>query len=166
MGFTLKKQKGKITHLNVREQKHGEDSVLAVDIKIKADIGNKFLDDLSPGLRAALFAKEGPPPQQFDMEEDHLTILRFPQVSPIKWTVGMVKGQIVPHGGTKDQDLEFECDIKEASLACKEGGTVEVTFQAAVLPTPEQSGQLAGMLGETVKVSCKPVEQPGTPPVE
>lgn len=164
MAFQLNKTKGKVAHLNVREEKHGDDPVLAVDIKIKADVPNKFLDDLSPGLRPALFAKEGAVQQ--DLEEDHLTVLRFPQLAPQKWAVGMVGGQITLHGAKKADDIAFECDVKEATLAAKEGGTVELTFSAAILPSPEESGQLAALLGKDVKFSVKPVEQPANPPTE
>lgn len=161
MAFSLKKHKGKVTHLNVREEKHGDDPVLACDIKIKADIANKFLDELSPGLRTALFG----PGAQTEVD-DHLTLLRFPQLAPVKWNVAMVAGEFVLHGAKKENDLSFECDVKECTLACKEGGTVEVTFQAAVQPTPEESGQLAAFLGKDVKVSVRPVEQPAQPPLE
>ena len=164
MPFQLKKQKGKIAHLNVREEKHGEEPVLALDIKIKADVPNKFLDELSPGLRQALYTAEGA--AQADLEPDHLTTLRFPQLAPMKWNVGMVDGEIVIHGSTKAEDLGFKCQVKEAVLASKEGGTVEITFQAAVLPTPEASGLLAALLGRDVEFSVKPVEQPNQPPVE
>lgn len=97
MAFEISKTKGKVAHLNVREEKHGEDPVLACDVKIKADVSNKFLDELSPGLRAALFAKEGTQEPLVD-GEDHLTVLRFPQLAPQKWTVGMVGGEITLHG--------------------------------------------------------------------
>ena len=162
MPFNLKKQKGTFAHLNVREEKHGEDPVLAVDVKIKTDVHNKFLDELSPGMRATFYAGAA----QKDIEEDHLTVLRFPQLQPLKWTVGIVDGEFTVHGSTKAEDLTFACQVKDAILAPKEGGTVELTFQAAVLPTPEQSGALAGLLGRDVKVSVKPVEQPDKPPVE
>lgn len=167
MAFSLKKQKGKVAHLNVREEKHGDDSVLAVDVKIKADVGNKFLDDISPGLRAALFAREGAQPgETADLDDDHLTVLRFPPLAPLKWDVAVVGGKFTLHGAKKADDLEFECHVKEATLSCKEGGTVELTFQAAVSPTPDESGQLAALLGKDVKVSVMPVEQPAQPPLE
>jgi hypothetical protein len=149
----------------MREEKHGDDPVLACDIKIKADVSNKFLDELSPGLRAAIFTKDGTQEALVD-GDDHLTVLNFPQLAPIKFAVGMVGGEITLHGPKKADDLTFECEVKEATLASKEGGTVELTFQAAVLPTPEESGKIAAMLGKDVKVTVKPVEQPSQPPLE
>lgn len=43
---------------------------------------------------------------------------------------------------------------------------MEITFQAAVLPSPEESGKLAAFLGKDVKFSVKPVQQSGQPPLE
>lgn len=166
-GFSLKKQKGRLAHLNVRTEKHGDDEVLAVDVKITADVGNKFLDELSPGLRAALFAKEGAQPGETpDMDEDHLTVLRFPQLAPLKWEAAVVGGKLTIHGAKKADDQDFECHVKSASLSCKEGGTVEISFQAAILPTPEENGDLSAMLGKDVRVSVVPVLQPELPPAE
>ena len=115
MAFELEKVKGKIAHLNVREEKHGEDPVLAVDVKIKADVTNKFLDELSPGLRQAFFAKEGA--AQPDLEEDHLTVLRFPQLAPQKWNVNLIGGEITLHGARKADDLAFQGNVKSATFA-------------------------------------------------
>lgn len=162
-GFELAKVKGKIAHLNVREEKHGEESVLAVDIKIKADVANSFLDQLSPGLRPALFTGGA---VQADIEADHMTVLRFPQLAPQKWAVAMIDGEITLHVAKKTEDLAFECDVKEATLSCKEGGTVELTFSAAILPEPDEVSQISSLLGRDVKFSIKPVEQASQPPTE
>jgi hypothetical protein len=165
--LVLKKQKGVVAHLNVRSEKHGEEEVLAVDVKVQADVSNKLLDELSPGMRSALYAREGAAAGETpDMDEDHLTQLRFPQLAPLKWKVGMVGGRFVVHGVKKADDLEFEGDVKEATLALKEGGTVELTLSCAVLPTPEQAGTLSGLLGQDARVSLSPVEQPAQPPLE
>lgn len=164
MAFELGKVKGKVTHLNLREEKHGEEPVLACDIKVKADVANKFLDELSPGLRKAFYAKDA---AQADIEEDHLTQIIFPQLAPLKWSVNMQGGEFTLHGAKKAEDLAWSgAAVKDATLALKEGGTVELTFQAAVLLTPDESGRLSALLGRDVKFSVKPVEQAGEPPLE
>ena len=57
MALELKKQTGKVAHLNVREEKHGEESVVAVDVKVEVEISNQFLDTLVEGMReASVFA--------------------------------------------------------------------------------------------------------------
>lgn len=53
MSLELKKKPCTISHINVRAEKHGEESVTAVDITVNADMPNTFLDDLSKGLRSA-----------------------------------------------------------------------------------------------------------------
>lgn len=166
MPFSLKKQKSRVAHLNVREEKHGEDPVLAVDVKITADVANSFLDDLGRGMRAALYRGEGETAgETFDLDLDHMPVLRFPALQPLKWKVGMVAGKLVLHGSKKAEDLLFECDVKDLALAPKEGGTVELTFQAAVLPTSEELAKLGELLGHDVKVSIEAVEAPAQPPL-
>ena len=166
-GFALKKQGGKLAHLNVRTEKHGEEDVLAVDVKIISDVPNTFLDQLSPGLRAALYAKEGEVSgTTADIEEDHLAVLRFPGLGPLKWSANLVAAKFTVHGAKKADDQDFEADVGDLKLECKEGGTVELTFQGSVLPTPAQCGHLTELLGAKVKVSVEPVQQPDLPPLE
>lgn len=165
--FALKKQKAKVAHLNVREEKHGDDPVLACDVKLEADLGNHFLDELSKGLRAALYRAEGGRAgETFDMVADHLPVLRFPQLGKQKWEVGLVGAKLTLHVGKKADDLVFECDIKDAALEPLEGGTVTTVFQAAVLPTSEELAKLGEILGHEVKVSLEAVEQPAQPPLD
>lgn len=164
MAFSLKRQSAKVSHLNVREEKHGEDPVVAVDVKVKADLGNEFLDLLSPGLRLSLYAKGA---DGLAGMEEPLSVLRFPQLAPIDWEAPMVGCGFVVHGARKADDLEFVGDVsKPLRLAPKEGGTVEVTFQVQVLPSAEQLGSLSAFLGRATKVSVRPVEQASAPPAE
>ncbi len=46
MEFNLEKHTAKIAHINLREERHGDDPVLAVDIKVTADVPNDFLSYL------------------------------------------------------------------------------------------------------------------------
>lgn len=150
----LKKQIAKVAHLNVREEKHGEDSVLAVDVKIKLDLANEFLDTLEPGLRTALYR---PDDGQLEGIEAPMSILRFPSLAPLHWNVGMPSVEFTLHGAKKADDLVFQGGISKAlNLEPKEGGTVEVSLQVQVRPEPEQMAALAQLLGKTAKVSVKP----------
>src|SRR3990167_6594695 len=108
MSFTLTRQSSKVVHLNVREEKHGEESVVAVDVKVQADIGNDFLDALAHGLRAALYAAEG---GQLAGVEEPLSVLRFPQIEPIHWEAPMPWCAFVVHGLKKAEDLEFTGEV-------------------------------------------------------
>jgi len=164
MSFTLKRQSSKVVHLNVREEKHGEESVVAVDVKVQADIGNEFLDALAPGLRAALYAHDG---GQLAGVEEPLSVLRFPQLEPIHWETPMPSCGFVVHGLKKAEDLEFAGEVaKPMRLAPKEGGTVEITFQVQIHPDATDLGALSAFLGRSTKVSVRPIEQGAVPPAE
>lgn len=165
--FGLKKVKAKVAHLNVRDEKHGDDPVLAVDVKISADVPNTFLDSLGHGMRAALYRGEGEKAgETFDIELDHMPVLRFPQLAPIKWRAGLVGCKFIVHGPKKADDVLFEADVKDLDLEPKEGGTVALTFKASVLPTSEELAKLGEWLGHETKVSIEHVEQPEQPPLE
>ena len=165
MPFSLKKQGSKIAHLNVREEKHGEDAVLAMDINISADVSNDFLDQLAPGLRAALYQKEGEKQgESADIEAGHLASLRYPQLMPFEWKEEMVGAKVVIHGHSKAENIDLDGDVNKVKIACKEGGTVELTYRVQVLPTPEDSGRLAACLGKKVKVSVAPAPLSALPP--
>lgn len=158
----LSKQSVTIAHVNSRLQMHGDEEVLAVDIKMSADMSNKMLDELSPGLRVALYSGGA----QADVEEDHLSQVRFPQMPHVDWGDGLEEAEFTIHGGRGGETLKFSADVNNLRLTPKDGGTVAVSFRAQILPSPEEVGTITGMLGQKVKVSVKAAEVPDDPPLE
>ena len=152
MEFTLTKQAAKVAHINLREEMHGEEPLLAVDVKVQCDVPNDFLSYLAPTLKWSLYDK---PDKQGELIEDtaHLPRLRYPSMAVLRWDGKMEKASLTIHGAKKAQDLQVEADVDKLQLECKDGGTVSVTFRAQVIPTPEQSAALVGFLGKEVKVS-------------
>lgn len=152
MPFALKKQKAVLEHLNTRAEKHGDQNMLAIDIKIVADVPNTFLNQLDPTLRASLYKAEG---DQASLIEDaeHMPVLRYEYMSAFKYTVSMVKAKLTIHGAKKENDITFEVKINGIKLDCKHGGTVELTFSAATLPEAEDVGTLSGLLKQDVRVT-------------
>ena len=159
--FELLKHKSKIAHLNIREETHGEDKVLAEDIKIQADVPNDFLSYLAPTLKWSLYDK--PSDAQGELIEDagHMPRLRYSQLPALAWDGSMAKASFTIHGAKKSEDLVFEANIDKLLLDCKDGGTVAITFKVAVYPTAEESGRLAALLGQEHKVSVRPGEAQG-----
>lgn len=163
MALRFEKQTAKVAHLNVREEMHGEEPTLAADVKVVADIGNDFLDLLSPGLRSAMYAGE----EQLEGVEAKMSVLRWPTLKPLDWDCPLEGAKFTLHGARKSDDLLFECQVKKPLvLACKEGGTVTVSLQVQITPDPAEMGALAAFLGRVTKVSLEPQAQPDTPPVE
>lgn len=152
MPFALKKQKAVLEHLNTRAEKHGDKNMLAVDIKIVADVPNTFLNQLDVDLRASLYKSEDPN-ETLVPDSKHMPVLRYPSMAAFKYEVSMVKAKLTIHGAKKETDISFEVKISDIKLDCKHGGTVELTFSAATLPEAEQVGQLSGMLKQDVRVS-------------
>ena len=154
MALQLKKQTAKIAHLNVREEKHGEESVLACDVKLKMDLGNEVLDTLAQGLRQALYR---PDDGQLEGIEAPMSVLRFPALGGQHWTVEVRTVKFTLHGAKKADDMVFEGSISKAiSLDPKEGGTVEVTLQVQLNPEPGELAGLSSLLGKSAKISLAP----------
>lgn len=157
MSFSLKRQTAKIAHLNVREEKHGEESVVAVDVKVQADIGNDFLEALALGLRAALYSVDG---AQLEGVEQAYSVLRFAAMKPLDWEAPMTACEFVVHGAKRADDMEFTGEIaKPLVLAPKEGGTVSVTLQVQIHPDAHDLGALSAFLGRSTKVSLRPLAE-------
>lgn len=159
--FKLSKQNAKVVHLNPREEKHGEEDVLAMDVKLTVDVPNSFLDELAPGLRAALYTHG----DQADIDKDHLPAVRFPQLPSVLWSEKLEQATF-SIGPNKAETVEFSADVAKVWLAPKDGGTVSVTFTAQILPEPQDVGTFSGWLGQKVKVSVTPAPVPDEPPVE
>jgi hypothetical protein len=153
--FELQKHKAKIAHLNIRGEMHGDDEVLAIDVRLQADVANDFLSYLAPTLKWSLYDKSDSPQGELVEDQSHLPKLRYSQLPPLAWRGEMEKALFVVHGAKKAQDLEFEAKVHKLLLDCKDGGTVSIQFQASLYPTAEESGQLAGMLGQEHKISVR-----------
>lgn len=151
--FQLQKQKAKLAHINIREEKHGEDDVLAMDLKITADMANTFLNQIAPGLMLALY--KGEDDQQALLDDGHAPVLRFPGLKPLVMEMPETSAKFTIHGAKKADDIEFDAKIKKIELDCKDGGTVEIMFKAQVLPDPEPAGKLPVMMGTEVRVSVR-----------
>jgi hypothetical protein len=159
--FELSKHQCKIAHINIRTEKHGEEEILAADVKVEADVTNDFLSYLDPTLKWSLYAKPEGGQGELIQDDSHMPRLRYAFLPELRWADKMAKAVFIIHGKKKTDDVEFEASVDKLCLQCKEGGTVSISFRAAVLPTPAQSGFLAGMLGTEAKVSVREAGDPG-----
>jgi len=155
--FHWKKQAAKVSHINIRDEKHGEETVLAMDIKIQSDVVNDFLSYLSPTLKASLYAKED---GQGELIKDdaHLPHSLYPELGELKWEGEMAGATVILHGKSKAEDLNLVGDVNGLRLECCEGGTVSVTLRVQVVPTEEQASALVLFSGKDAKVSIRPKE--------
>ena len=158
--FNLDNQQAKIAHVNLREEKHGDDDVLACDVKIEAKLSNDFLSQLSPTLKWSLYDRD-----EEDMvsgqDKNHMPVLRYPLLGPLKWDNGIVGGLFTIHAPVSKNDQEFFADVNNLTLSPQDGGTVLVSFRAQFRPDAKQVSNLAQLLGKQVEISvAPPAEEP------
>lgn len=150
--ITLTKQLVKVTHINLREEKHGKEFVPAIDITIGFDTPNDYLTYLSPTLKWSLYDK--PVNVTEDMlDPKHLPTLRYPEMGEIHWQGELTGAVVYFHGEKKSEDLELAGKVNKLRLTCKDGGTVSASLRVQVLPTPAQAGRAVQLLGKEIKVS-------------
>lgn len=150
MEFTLTKHDVRIAHLNLREEKHGEDSKQALDVKISGAVPNDFLSYLHPTLKWSLYDKDDQP--DLVPDEKHLPRLRYASMDPVKWRGEMIASATF-HGLKVKDDLDVPCTVSKLTLDCLDGGSVQITFTCSMYPTPSHVGALAGLLGKDIKLS-------------
>lgn len=136
--FALDQYNGKITNLNLRAEKHGDENQPACDIKVSVDLPSVRLDEISPGLCESLFRKPGPGDQLPLVEvgkrpDPGFTALRHPGLEPVK-----VKQKFPGYELTVAADEENEgqffadAEVKNFAIEAREGGTATVTFSVGV----------------------------------
>ena len=158
MEFHLEKHAAHVAMVQLREEKHGEESVLATDVRITLDTPNDFLSYLSPTLKWSLYDR--PDSAQGELVEDksHLPRLRYAEIPKIHWD-GEMRADVVIHNLVEPGDTEMEgATIDKMVLECLDGGTVTVTFRVKVLPAPKLAAALPVLLGKDVRVTVRPPE--------
>lgn len=152
--FQLSRQNAKVAHVNLREEKHGDEDVLACDLKIEAKLPNSFLCQLHPELPASLYERGS----ELDLGDDHLSKLRYPLLTmPLQWEGKIVGGKVTLHAPVSDDDLIIFGDVDKLKLSPMDGGSVTVAFRAQFLPDGDQAARLPFLLGKLVEIS---VEKP------
>lgn len=149
-----------IANLNTRVEKHGDESVSAVDLTITYDAPNTVLDDFQPGLLDAFYkAPEiGDDAQdEFDgFEISAKPILKFPRLGAQKADIDLVGFRLAVEYGI-DESTALVLPTVNADkfvLDLKEGGTVSIKFrvQANSGLTEQIIGKLAMLISQEVRI--------------
>jgi hypothetical protein len=163
----------KLTNINPRIEKHGTESVPAVDMNFTLTAANSVLEQFSPDLLLALYGE----PDEDGEEQEELesvepislfTVLRFPKINPIKWDSKHAGYALaIDYGLGGKSCLEIEgCEVGKFVLDCMEGGTVEVRFQVQCNSglTEKIMGKLSLMIGQEVLIllTAPEVKEPQT----
>ncbi len=156
--FSLESQAAKLAHINVREEKHGDDPVPAVDLKITMDVPNTFLSQLHETLRWSLYDRAA---NEELIDKDHLPVLRYNLLEPLRWT-GEMKEAICTfhHDEGSNRDSVIVGKVNALELEPLEGGTVRCRFRIQAVVSSHEIGTLSGMLGKDVVISVEPEDKP------
>jgi len=154
--FELKAAPCKLMHVNLRTEKHGEDDVRAVDLKFERVGPNTLIDELAPGLRAALYQ----PPQQgnqADAFNGELTTLAFPQIKMPLQLDGEFPGYkaSIATGLDPDDVLVLTSELKKQKVEAVQGGSARHEFTLSTYPDDEEIGRLASALGHEVELTLE-----------
>jgi hypothetical protein len=129
----------KIAHINVRSETHGEEEVIAVDLKLSFELPNTVLDFLSPSLRASLFDAANDPDIFTGETGAPLTRVRHPQLGTLRWSETWHAMRLNLHTGARARDdLAFDAvTFGRLTMRPREGGTVAFVARAQVHPRTE-----------------------------
>ena len=163
----------RLTNINPRMEKHGVESVPAVDINFTMDAANDVLSYFDGALLTALYTlHEKPKQEQTDLDGvpavSHLPNLRFPKMAPLRWDwKGAGYALEIDYGLGSGRNIALEgVEVGKFVIDCKEGGTVELKFQCQCVAglTEAIMGKLSLMIGQEVKIELRApttVEQTG-----
>ncbi|TCK38003.1 hypothetical protein B0G84_3306 [Paraburkholderia sp. BL8N3] len=145
----------KIAHLNVRSELHGDDEVLAIDLRLECDLPNVRLDQLAPHLRASLYTTDDERPDLIDTNGEHLPHLRYPALGALAWDADIQPVRLSLHLGGKPKDdlLLSEARLNKIRLAPREGGTFGYICRIQTHPTEDEAAKLMMLLRHSVKAT-------------
>lgn len=153
-----------LTNLNTRVEKHGDESVSAIDLTITHDAPNTILDDFQPGMLDAFYmAPAAGDDSQATMDGFEISakpLLRFNRLGPQKLDVELVGHRFaIEYGIEEDIGIVLPAvNVGKFSLELKEGGTVSMKFrvQANSGLTEQIIGKLAMLISQEVRVTLTP----------
>jgi len=156
--FELTKVKTKLANYNPRKERCGDELEDAGDIKFELHANSGILDSIDPELRAALFRKPRLGDQQDLLDPEQLTAVRFPRLEPLRLQDEWPGYRLEIHTGLDLSDvLTFEAaTLKRFVIEPLEGGSVAITFSAAVHPDVHEQGVLCSLQQRDIELSVLP----------
>lgn len=158
--FSLDKQMVKISNVNPRSERHGEETQLACDISIVVRLANSVLSEFHPQLLHALYERDA---SQGDLisDESHMPNLKFPELAPLAWKFDSAGYQAIVHygiGGQSDIKL-IDAKVNKFHIHAQEGGTVSISFRVQAHPDSNEVGKLCSLIQNEVEVTLVPPDE-------
>jgi hypothetical protein len=153
-----------LSNLNTRVEKHGDESMSAIDLSISYDAPNTILDAFQPGLLDAFYkAAEAGDDSQATMDGFEISakpLLRFHHLGVQKLSTELVGHRLeIEYGIDEEVGIVLPTvNVKKFALELKEGGTVSMKFlvQTSTGLTEQIIGKLAMLISQDVRVMLTP----------
>lgn len=152
-----------LSNLNTRVEKHGDESVSAIDLSVSYDAPNSVLDQFADGLLDAFYkAAEGGDDQATidGFEISAKPLLKWKAVGPLKLSTELVGHRFaIDYGLDEESALVLaSCNVGKFSLELKEGGTVSMKFRVQTNSglTEQIIGKLAMLISQEVRIQLTP----------
>lgn len=156
--FQIEDHEALLANINPRAEKHGDESVPALDIKFQLSMNNAALDAFDKGLRGAMFRPALSGEQQDMLDPDRLVALRFPRIERHVWDEEFPGYEIAIAGGLglTEPMVLTDVTLKKFTFRPIEGGSVEITCTAQAHPDSEEVGALYLLQQKDVQLTLTP----------
>jgi len=161
--FRLDTEDSKLTSVNARAEMHGEETMLACDLKFKVTMPNTALDMFDEGLRTTLFKRVDPKDadladQGMADNDDYLPALRFPEMSKVNWGYeGAGYRMVISQGISGEEDvILINTKVDKFKFDCLQGGSVEIEFRVIGHPNETEMGRLCSLIQRDVDLTLEP----------
>lgn len=149
MDFEISADDVRLMHLNVRSEKHGEDDVTAIDLKLQWTTSNDALRMFHPHLPEALYQHDKKQ-ATVDGIGPKMGARVFPDLGPLKWKQEVTGLKLtISHGINAKTDLVIaDCSADHFVLEPLDGGSVDIVFRVRSICKDER---ILGKLGMLIK---------------
>jgi len=154
------KTKLRLLNVNPRRERHGDENVPAVDLKLRLEASNDVLSMFDGHLKSALYFRNGVAPDQGGLDGvpdvSDMPNLRFPKLEPLRWDSEQIGCEFsIDHGLGGKSDLTLDgCAVNNFVIEPKEGGTVVVTFRVQCDSIHERElGKLCTMIDSNIEAT-------------
>lgn len=152
--FNLVNERVHLAHLNLRAEKHGDESEPALDIKFELTTANSILKKLAPGLLDALYEFD----KQADVEDDFKRKLRFPLMGALPWDLELLRTKLRVIDVDGYDITLHDGKTNKFRIKALDGGTVELTFRCQFsAPDEDSAASLMRVLQQHVRIDLESV---------
>jgi hypothetical protein len=158
--FDLTQHKANLGDIKFWSENEGDEKIPACDLMVQIRIGNDFLSEFHPDLKASIY--RAPNPGEGDLLNDGTaTKLRMEKLGMIRWDQEFTGYTLTIHNGfsgMNDIILPY-CAISKFKFDCEEGGTVIASFRVKARDeSQDQFKALCLMADQVADITLTPPE--------